>query len=163
MSFVTSSLYERLGRLVDLAASEAYRERQGDPAVPFTGSLSVLTHHLGLLLAGAGPDALRGVTPFAAGYGSRVTVNDLDSGVEATYVLMSGSAMDLEAGHVSIDSPLGRSLSGRAEGALVEVVTPRGSARLRVVGVKTLFEFIEEVEACLGARPRPQLGVGAGD
>lgn len=162
MSFVTSSLHERLGRLVDRAASAAYRERQEEPVITFAGDLSVLTHHLGLLLAGATPEALRGVSSSAVGYGSRVTVHDLASGSEAVYVLMSGSAMDLEAGHVSIESPLGRSLLGRTKGSLVEVDTPRGRTRLRVMEVKTLIDFLQETEASLDPRSRTQMRVASG-
>ena len=155
MSSARPSLYDRLGRLVDKAASAAYRERREGSSTEFTGGLSTLTHDLGLLLMGATPEALRGVVPAAVGYGTRVTVRDLGTGDEADYVLMSGSAMNLDAGHVSIESPRGQSLLGCTKGDVVEVQTPGGPARLQVVEVKTLVDIIEEAEASLGLQSAP--------
>lgn len=77
------------------------------------------------------------------GFGSQVTIGDLDSGERTEHRLMTGEAMDLDAGHISTDSPLGMALLGRSVGDVVEVETPRGTRRLRVVGVLTLPAFLD--------------------
>jgi transcription elongation GreA/GreB family factor len=77
------------------------------------------------------------------GFGSEVTLEDLDTGERVTHRLMSADAMDLDAGHVSTESPIGRALLGRASGDVVEFATPRGTRRVRVVGVETLPAYLD--------------------
>ncbi len=160
MSYVTSSLHERLGRLVDKAASTAYRARQVGATVTLAEDPAALTCHLGLLLAGATPEALRGVSLSAIGYGSEVTVRDRGSDVEETYVLMNGSAMDLDAGHISIESPLGRALLGRTTDDSVEVRTPGGHRYFRIVEVTTLIDLLTEAEASFDPMPQSRRKMG---
>lgn len=108
-----------------------------------------LEEFLSLLLAGLTAPALRTVVPDRVGYGSIVTVQDVEGGWEATHIVMSGSAMDFDAGHISLESPLGQALLGRKPGEVVVVAKPSGSARIRLLKVVTLPEIIEEVEAYL--------------
>ena len=68
------------------------------------------------------------------GLGSRVTVLDLDSKETDTYMLVLAEMMDLEDGHVSFASPLGRALVDRKVGDEVELRLPRMTRRLRVTG-----------------------------
>jgi transcription elongation factor GreA len=76
-----------------------------------------------------------GATGGAAGLGVAVTVRDLDSGREATHVLVSASESDPSSGRLSIDSPLGRALAGARAGDEVEFDAPRGRRRLEVVAL----------------------------
>ena len=69
----------------------------------------------------------------AAGLGVAVTVRDLDSGREATHVLVSASESDPASGKLSIDSPLGRALAGARRGDEVAFEAPKGRRRLEVV------------------------------
>lgn len=151
-TFPTSTLRQRLGHLLDLAASESFREQEYPSSL--RGDLPKLIHHLGLLLAGATPEALRTVSPSVVGYGSTITARDLDNGMEVRYSVMSGSAMDVDVGHVSIESPLGRSLLGRGAGEEVEITTPRGPVRLRIEKVTTLGVVLDEMEDALDRRSR---------
>ena len=83
------------------------------------------------------------------GFGSEVTLEDPDAGTPDTHRLMTGDAMDLDAGHISTDSPLGMALLGRSVGDVVEVQTPRGTRRVRIVGLQTLPAFLDT----LGSAP----------
>jgi len=74
------------------------------------------------------------------GLGSRVTVMDLDSKETDTYMLVLAEMMDLEDGHVSFASPLGRALVDRRVGDEVELRLPRMTRRLRVTAVVTAHE-----------------------
>ena len=75
-----------------------------------------------------------------AGFGSRVALLDLDGGARLDYTLMAGDAIDLDAGQVSLLSPVGQALLGRVEGEEVSVRTPAGRRRLRVLAVERLEE-----------------------
>lgn len=72
-----------------------------------------------------------------ASSGATLSVLDLDTGEEAKYTLMSGERVDIDAGHVSLDSPVGQALFGATVGAVVTVETPQRTRRLRVLAVTT--------------------------
>lgn len=74
------------------------------------------------------------------GLGSRVTVLDLDSKETDTYMLVLAEMMDLEDGHVSFASPLGRALVDRRVGDEVVLRLPRMTRRLRVTELVTAHQ-----------------------
>lgn len=78
-----------------------------------------------------------------AGFGSTVVVQDVDGGDEATYTLMTGALLDIDAGQVSLASPIGQALLGARAGEIVTVSTPQRTRRLHVVSVLTLQERLE--------------------
>jgi transcription elongation factor GreA len=67
--------------------------------------------------------------------GSVVTVRDLDSGREARHTIVSAAESDPAGGRLSIDSPLGRALTGARVGDEVVFDAPRGERRLEVVAI----------------------------
>lgn len=73
-----------------------------------------------------------------AGFGSRLRVHDLALDTEVTFTIVAGDFIDLEAGHISLDSPIGRGLTGTREGDEVTVRLPAGERRFRVVELTTL-------------------------
>jgi transcription elongation factor GreA len=73
-------------------------------------------------------------------YGSRVTVEDIDSGDMVEYRIVFPEELDTAAGLVSISSPIGQGLMNKAEGDEVVVQTPRGRKTYQVVSVVTLHE-----------------------
>jgi transcription elongation factor GreA len=66
-------------------------------------------------------------------FGSTVTVADEESGREATYTLVGPTEANVSAGKLSAESPMAKALMGRKPGDEVEVHTPRGVRRQRVV------------------------------
>jgi transcription elongation factor GreA len=66
-------------------------------------------------------------------FGTTVTVSDDESGREATYTLVGPTEADLSAGKLSSESPMAKALMGRRPGDQVDVHTPRGVRRQRVV------------------------------
>lgn len=78
-----------------------------------------------------------------AGFGSRLKLEDMDTGDEFTYTIVTGDYMDIDAGHISMESPIGRAMLGRGEGEEVVVELPRGEQRFRVVELTTLSELVE--------------------
>jgi transcription elongation factor GreA len=74
------------------------------------------------------------------GLGSRVTVLDLATQEHDVYVVVIAEMMDVEAGHISLGSPLGRALRGRKVGDELELRLPRGARSLRVVEISQSSE-----------------------
>ena len=87
----------------------------------------------------AGPEAL---LPGRIGFGSRVVVEDLRSRELVTHTIVTGEGLDLDAGEISIASPVAQALLGGTEGDVVEVVTPQRSRQLKVVAVTTVFDIV---------------------
>jgi transcription elongation factor GreA len=69
--------------------------------------------------------------------GTRLQVRR-ENGPVVHYELVGVSEADASEGRISIASPVGRALAGRAPGDVVDVETPRGVKRLEVVAVDRL-------------------------
>ncbi len=80
------------------------------------------------------------------GFGSRVRVLDHARGVETTFTIVAGDYIDLEKGHISLDSPIGRGLLGAREGDEVTATLPVGPRQYRVVELTTLPQQLEADE-----------------
>jgi transcription elongation factor GreA len=81
------------------------------------------------------------------GFGSRVRLQNLDTGDEVSYTIVAGDYLDLEANQVSLASPLGRAAVGRAEGEEFVCSLPAGEKRFRVVELTTLPQMLEQDSA----------------
>ena len=74
------------------------------------------------------------------GLGSRVIVEDLSTGDRETYTLVLAEMMDIDDGHISLASPLGRALTDRKPGDEVSLRLPTTARRLRVIEVVTVHQ-----------------------
>lgn len=77
-----------------------------------------------------------------AGFGSRLRLENLDTGDEVTYTIVAGDFMDIDAGHISMASPLGRALLGSRVDDEVTVQLPGGERRFRVLELTTLPQMV---------------------
>jgi transcription elongation factor GreA len=68
--------------------------------------------------------------------GAVVKVRDLDTGREAEHTIVSAAESDPASGRLSIDSPLGRALTGARVGDEVTFDAPRGQRRLEIVAIE---------------------------
>jgi transcription elongation factor GreA len=66
--------------------------------------------------------------------GSTIVVEH--DGETLTYALVGSAESDPASGRISVDSPVGAALIGAVAGADIEVRTPRGAVRYRVVEVR---------------------------
>lgn len=78
------------------------------------------------------------------GLGSRVRVEDVHTGELEEYTLVLAEMMDLDAGHISLASPLGRALKDRQVGEEVHLQLPTMRRRLRVMHLVTVHEQLVE-------------------
>ncbi len=69
------------------------------------------------------------------GLGSTVVLHDLELDEEVSYTLVGPGEIDPRRGRISIYSPVGKALTDKRAGEIVEVQTPAGSARYRIVRV----------------------------
>ena len=76
------------------------------------------------------------------GFGSRVKLFDFHMEIEVTFTIVAADFMDLEAGHVSMASPIGRGLMGARTDDEVAIQLPVGQRRYRVLEVLTLPQQI---------------------
>jgi transcription elongation factor GreA len=76
------------------------------------------------------------------GLGSRVTVEDMTTGETESFMVVFAEMMDLDAGHISLASPLGRALKDRKVGDEIELKLPRGKRQLRVMELEIGEEMV---------------------
>jgi transcription elongation factor GreA len=87
---------------------------------------------------------MKEIPPDKVGLGSRVVVKDEKTGDTETYHLVFGDASELEDGHVTMGSPIGRALIGKGIGDEVVLKLPRLVRRLTVIELVTIHESITE-------------------
>src|SRR5512138_2911020 len=75
------------------------------------------------------------------GLGSKVTVQDLGSGETEVYQLVLAEMMDIDAGHISLASPLGQALRDRRVGEEVSLRLPTLMRKLRIVELITVHQM----------------------
>jgi transcription elongation factor GreA len=74
----------------------------------------------------------------AVKFGATVVLADEETDEETKYQLVGEDEADIKQGMLSVTSPLGRALIGKALGESVEVTTPRGAKSYEIV--KVLFQ-----------------------
>jgi transcription elongation factor GreA len=72
------------------------------------------------------------------GLGSRVVVVDVKTNQNEIYQLVFGDAVELEDEHVTMSSPIGRALQGKAVGDVVVLRLPATTRQLRIIELRTI-------------------------
>ena len=75
-----------------------------------------------------------------AGFGSTVTVLDLDKDEELTYKLVTSEEADAANGLISTTSPIGRGLLGKQVGDEVKIAIPGGVRKLEITKLITIHD-----------------------
>jgi transcription elongation factor GreA len=75
------------------------------------------------------------------GLGSRVVVQDEKTKVRETYSLVFGDGLELEDGHVTMASPIGRALLGKSLGEVAFLKLPAGMRQLKVLELQTVHDL----------------------
>lgn len=68
-------------------------------------------------------------------FGSRVKVLDLDLNDEEDFILVGPGDEDYDQNKILLTSPIGQALVGKKIGDEVDVPVPRGTLKLRIVGI----------------------------
>ena len=77
------------------------------------------------------------------GFGSTVMIHDIDMGEDFTFTITAGDFIDLDAGQVSLASPIGQGLLGAGEGEEVTIRLPAGERQYKVLELSTLPQQME--------------------
>lgn len=81
---------------------------------------------------------VKAMPPDRVGFGTRVTIIDVELDEEMSLTVVAGDYADFDLGHVSLESPFGRGLLGSREGDDVVIQLPRGERRFQVKDILTL-------------------------
>ena len=68
-------------------------------------------------------------------FGCKVAVEDLETGEVTTFRLVGPYEADVQAGTISVTSPVGKALIGKEEGDEVKVQTPKGVRNVEILEV----------------------------
>ena len=71
-------------------------------------------------------------------FGTKVVLEDLDSGSEVVYTLVGEEEADIENGYLSVTSPVGRALIGKRPDDEVVVLVPSGTRAYEVREIKPM-------------------------
>mgnify|MGYP001267725377 FL=1 len=72
------------------------------------------------------------------GYGSTVTLLDLDSEDEIVFTFVSSNEVKPAEGKISVSSPIGVALQNRAAGDTVDVTIPAGKRKYKILKIITI-------------------------
>jgi transcription elongation factor GreA len=66
---------------------------------------------------------------------SKVKIKNTVNGMEMEYMLVAENEADLKAKKISVDSPIGKGLLGKAVGEIADVQTPNGIVKFEVIAI----------------------------
>jgi transcription elongation factor GreA len=89
-----------------------------------------------VVLTGKRPRRLERELGKAVGVGARVRVRDRDARRTEEYEIVGSGEVDAAAGRISSESPVGGALLGHREGEIVDIGTPAGVRRLKILEVR---------------------------
>lgn len=117
------------GDLSENAEYHAAKEKQSHIA----GQLRSLEHNIGLAEV---IDPKKIDTKDKIVFGATVTLYDLSSEEELTYMIVGDAESDIQQKKISISSPIARGLIGKIEGDEVKIRTPKGLRELEIVKIE---------------------------
>jgi transcription elongation factor GreA len=120
------------GDLSENAEYKYAKERQGYVNARI-GQLKKRMGDLGML-------NLTNIPKDRAGYGSRLTVLDVQRDIKIDYKLVSTEEAEPEKGLISTTSPIGKALLNRKVGDEIEVATPAGKKEFELVRLVTIHD-----------------------
>ena len=69
---------------------------------------------------------------------TKATIKNTISGLKMTYAIVSESEADLAAKKISVTSPIGKGLLGKAIGEIAEINTPNGIIHFEIIDIQAL-------------------------
>ncbi|MEQ1854837.1 MAG: GreA/GreB family elongation factor [Longimicrobiales bacterium] len=124
-----------LGDLRENADFKAAKERQG--------FVEARLNHLTTRMTELSKIDVNQLAYDRVGFGSQVTITDIQIGEDFTFTITAGDFIDLDAGQVSLASPIGKGLLGAKPGEEVTVNLPAGVRRYRILTLTTLPQQLD--------------------
>ena len=66
---------------------------------------------------------------------STVKLKNMNNNMEMTYTLVAESEADLKSGKISVNSPIGKGLLGKAVGEIAEITVPNGTLKFEILEI----------------------------
>ena len=123
------------GDLRENAEFKAAKERQG--------FVEARLNHLTTRMTELSKIDVKDMAYDKVGFGSTVTIHDIDLDEDFTFTITAGDFIDLDAGQVSLASPIGQGLLGAEEGGEVTIKLPAGARQYKIVELSTLPQQME--------------------
>lgn len=123
------------GDLRENAEFKAAKERQG--------FVEARLNHLTTRMTELSKIDVKDMAYDKVGFGSTVTIHDIDLDEDFTFTITAGDFIDLDAGQVSLASPIGQGLLGAEEGEEVTIKLPAGARQYKIVELSTLPQQME--------------------
>jgi len=123
------------GDLRENAEFKAAKERQG--------FVEARLNHLTMRMTELSKIDVKDMAYDKVGFGSTVTIHDIDLDEDFTLTITAGDFIDLDAGQVSLASPIGQGLLGAEEGEEVTIKLPAGARQYKIVELSTLPQQME--------------------
>lgn len=123
------------GDLRENAEFKAAKERQG--------FVEARLNHLTMRMTELSKIDVKDMAYDKVGFGSTVTIHDIDLDEDFTFTITAGDFIDLDAGQVSLASPIGQGLLGAEEGEEVTIKLPAGARQYTIVELSTLPQQME--------------------
>ncbi len=67
---------------------------------------------------------------------SKVRIKNLNNSMEMNYTLVAESEADLKTGKISVNSPIGKGLLGKAVGEIADVTVPNGTLKFEILSIE---------------------------
>jgi transcription elongation factor GreA len=134
-------LPERIGKALEMGDLRENAEHKS--AIERQQFVQARISHLSQRLSELSKIDVKNLPPDRVGFGSKVTVKDLDSTETLKFTIVAGDFLDLDAGEISLASPIGRGLLGARMEQEVAIDLPMGQRRYRVLELLTLPEQLD--------------------
>ncbi|MBI5587630.1 MAG: transcription elongation factor GreA [Deltaproteobacteria bacterium] len=121
------------GDLRENAEYEAAKQRQS--------FLQARVAHLSTRINTLSSLKLENIPKDAVGFGSRVHLEDQNTGDEVVYEFVTPEEVDARNGKISVSSPIGKALLNKAAGEEVTIALPTGVKEYAVTEVYTLHDL----------------------
>ena len=103
--------------------------------------------HLARRMSELGEIDVENVPDDRVGFGSRVSVRDIEADEIEDFVLTLADNIDFETNEISMESPIGKALLGKQVGDTTNILLPSGGRELEIVAFKTLHELQDTRES----------------
>ena len=67
---------------------------------------------------------------------TKVTIKNIENGMEMTYSIVPEAEADLKAKKISVSSPIGKGLLGKSVGEIAEIQVPNGIIKFKVIKIE---------------------------
>lgn len=104
--------------------------------------LQARVRHLTVRIGSLSSLKLEDIPKGAVAFGSKVYLEDANTGENVSYELVTPEEVDPKNGRISISSPIGKALLGKTEGDEIAINLPSGTKEYAITRLETLHDML---------------------